>query len=48
MVTGCPAIDIGEDTIIIDPVLCYGCGLCAQVCNRDAIEMVAEAEMEGP
>jgi indolepyruvate ferredoxin oxidoreductase alpha subunit len=48
IVTGCPAIDMGEDTIIIDPVLCYGCGLCAQVCNRDAIEMVAEAEMEGP
>jgi len=47
MVTGCPAIDMGEDTIIIDPVLCYGCGLCAQVCQRDAIEMVAEAEVEG-
>lgn len=39
MRTGCPAIDIGQDTIIIDPALCYGCGLCAQVCKRDAIEM---------
>lgn len=47
MVTGCPAIDMGEDTIIIDPVLCYGCGLCAQVCHRDAIEMVAGAELGG-
>lgn len=35
--TGCPAIDIGEDTIVIDPNLCYGCGLCASVCNQDAI-----------
>ena len=38
--TGCPAIGIGEDTIIIDPALCYGCGLCAQVCNREAIEIM--------
>jgi len=36
--TGCPAISIGEDTIVIDTALCYGCGLCAQVCNREAIE----------
>jgi indolepyruvate ferredoxin oxidoreductase alpha subunit len=35
--TGCPAIDLGEDTIVIDPSLCYGCGLCAAICNRDAI-----------
>jgi len=35
--TGCPAIDVGEDAIVIDPTLCYGCGLCAQVCNREAI-----------
>ncbi len=39
MQTGCPAIDVGEDTIVIDPALCYGCGLCAQVCHRDAIEI---------
>jgi indolepyruvate ferredoxin oxidoreductase alpha subunit len=36
--TGCPAIGLGEDTIVIDPALCYGCGLCAQVCKRQAIE----------
>lgn len=35
--TGCPAIDIGEETIIIDPTLCYGCGLCADVCHLEAI-----------
>jgi len=37
IMTGCPAIKIGEGTIIIDSDLCYGCGLCAAVCNRDAI-----------
>ena len=36
--TGCPAISLGEEVIVIDPALCYGCGLCAQVCKRDAIE----------
>jgi len=36
-VTGCPAITLGEETIVIDPALCYGCGLCAAVCNREAI-----------
>lgn len=35
--TGCPAIDIGEETIIIDPTLCYGCGLCAEVCTQESI-----------
>jgi indolepyruvate ferredoxin oxidoreductase alpha subunit len=35
--TGCPAIDLGEGTILIDPGLCDGCGLCAAVCNLEAI-----------
>jgi indolepyruvate ferredoxin oxidoreductase alpha subunit len=35
--TGCPAIEIGDEAIAIDPVLCYGCGICAEVCNRGAI-----------
>ncbi len=35
--TGCPAIDLGAEAVVIDPALCYGCGLCAQVCNRDAL-----------
>lgn len=35
--TGCLAIDLGEDAIVIDPTLCHGCGLCAAVCNLDAI-----------
>jgi indolepyruvate ferredoxin oxidoreductase alpha subunit len=36
-VTGCPAITLGEEHTIIDPILCYGCGLCAQVCRFEAI-----------
>lgn len=35
--TGCPAIDAGEKAIVIDPSLCDGCGLCAAVCNLEAI-----------
>jgi len=46
MVTGCPAIDLGKDTIVIDPALCYGCGLCAQVCHRDAIQFETQKEPE--
>jgi indolepyruvate ferredoxin oxidoreductase alpha subunit len=38
VVTGCPAISLGEETIVIDPSLCYGCGLCGQACTFDAIE----------
>lgn len=41
-VTGCPAITLGAEHTIIDPVLCYGCGLCAQVCRFGAIERVSE------
>jgi len=46
METGCPAIDVGEDTIVIDPALCYGCGLCAKACHRDAIEIEATTLIE--
>ncbi len=42
--TGCPAISLGEDTVVVDPEQCYGCNLCGAVCNRDAI--VAEVETE--
>ena len=37
-VTGCLAITLSESSINIDPDQCYACGLCAAVCNRDAIE----------
>lgn len=36
--TGCPALELGTEAIAIDPALCYGCGLCAQVCQRGAIQ----------
>ena len=37
-ITGCLAITLSENSILIGPDKCYGCGLCAVVCNRDAIE----------
>lgn len=40
--TGCPAISIEEKTIAIDAASCLGCGLCAYVCNRGAIEKLEE------
>jgi indolepyruvate ferredoxin oxidoreductase alpha subunit len=36
-ITGCPAIELGEDSISIDQAQCIGCGLCAEVCKRSAI-----------
>lgn len=41
--TGCPTISLDEESIVIDQALCYGCGLCAQVCTFDAIERVSES-----
>jgi indolepyruvate ferredoxin oxidoreductase alpha subunit len=43
VVTGCPAISLGDEAIVIDQSLCYGCSLCAQVCTFDAIERVGES-----
>ena len=34
---GCPAISLGPDKAEIDPTLCYGCGVCEQVCPFKAI-----------
>lgn len=41
---GCPAIVTDGDGVRIDPALCYGCGICAQVCPFDAIGEVKEDE----
>ncbi|MCX6054847.1 MAG: thiamine pyrophosphate-dependent enzyme [Chloroflexi bacterium] len=41
MVTGCPAFNIGENAIKINPELCYGCGICIKICNRNALEVEA-------
>lgn len=34
---GCPAISHSDKKSIIDPALCVGCGLCAQVCKFSAM-----------
>jgi TPP-dependent indolepyruvate ferredoxin oxidoreductase alpha subunit len=34
---GCPAISLGPERAEIDPTLCYGCGVCEQVCPFKAI-----------
>ncbi len=37
---GCPAIVWKEGKVYIEQSLCYGCGLCSQICKFDAIEEV--------
>ncbi len=34
---GCPAISLTAERAEIDPTLCWGCGVCEQVCPFDAI-----------
>jgi len=34
---GCPAISLRAERAEIDPTLCYGCGVCEQVCPFKAI-----------
>lgn len=34
---GCPAISIVEGKAVIDNTLCTGCGVCAQLCPKDAL-----------
>jgi indolepyruvate ferredoxin oxidoreductase alpha subunit len=34
---GCPAIALTSERAEIDPTLCYGCGVCEDVCPFDAI-----------
>lgn len=37
---GCPAITRKDENVFIEPSLCYGCGLCSQVCPTNAIQEV--------
>jgi indolepyruvate ferredoxin oxidoreductase, alpha subunit len=37
MATGCSALSLGANAIEIDPELCYGCGICIETCNREAL-----------
>ncbi|WP_334137090.1 indolepyruvate ferredoxin oxidoreductase subunit alpha [Muricomes intestini] len=41
---GCPAITINDGAVEIDSSLCYGCGLCSQVCPFQAIREVETNE----
>ncbi len=37
MKLGCPAISRGDEAMAVDAVLCTGCGVCVQVCKKEAI-----------
>jgi TPP-dependent indolepyruvate ferredoxin oxidoreductase alpha subunit len=41
---GCPAISLGTERAEIDPTLCYGCGVCEQVCPFKAIRSTEQNE----
>lgn len=41
---GCPAIVLKDGKAHIESSLCYGCGLCSQICKFDAIKEVARHE----
>lgn len=38
---GCPAISLGSERAEIDVTLCYGCGVCEQICPFKAIRSTA-------
>jgi indolepyruvate ferredoxin oxidoreductase alpha subunit len=37
LLTGCPALGLGEEAVVIDAALCYGCALCVEACHRGAL-----------
>ncbi len=41
---GCPAISMKEKKAKVDPTLCVGCGVCAQLCAFDAFEGMGKEE----
>jgi NADPH-dependent glutamate synthase beta subunit-like oxidoreductase/ferredoxin len=40
---GCPAFFVEEGRLHIDPELCMGCGVCAEICPNSAIVKVKES-----
>ena len=45
---GCPAFYVKGDRILIDPVLCSGCGVCVEICPNGAIRKLDETEVVQP
>jgi indolepyruvate ferredoxin oxidoreductase alpha subunit len=43
-VLGCPALIVRAQQVTIDETLCYGCGLCVNICPFDAIAAPASAD----
>ncbi len=41
---GCPAITVEDGKVVIEPSLCFGCGICKSVCPVHAIEGGREHE----
>ncbi|MDR0975253.1 MAG: indolepyruvate ferredoxin oxidoreductase subunit alpha [Ruminococcus sp.] len=37
---GCPAISLSSGKAVIDPVMCYGCGICETVCKPGKIHKI--------
>ncbi len=38
----CPALSVNEEKIVIDEMLCTGCGVCAKICPESAIVQSTE------
>ncbi len=41
---GCPAISIKDGKAAVDETLCVGCGVCSQLCPKDAFESTSGKE----
>jgi indolepyruvate ferredoxin oxidoreductase alpha subunit len=45
---GCPAISFRDGKAVITDSICVGCGMCAQVCAKEAISVSSKAEVQSP
>ncbi len=39
---GCPALDVTDGKVVINPQHCIGCGVCAQICPTGAIKEIKQ------